>query len=68
VVPTLLNNDDMDSGYIEVLHEIGNDINKREGTVVVTSVEHGDKCVWIFCGNNEWALQRCKVKRGGPVG
>jgi len=40
VVPTLLNNDDMDSGYIEVLHEIDNDINKREGTVVVRSVKH----------------------------
>jgi len=42
VVPTLLNNDDMDSGYIEVIHEIGNDINKHEGTVVVASVKQGD--------------------------
>jgi hypothetical protein len=52
VDPTLLHNGDTDSSFNVVLHEIDNNINKREDAVVVRSVDHGDSCLWIFCGNH----------------
>jgi len=45
-----LNNDDADSGYNVVLHELVNDINKFEGTVSSIVISVCGYSVVITCG------------------